>query len=239
MNSKLSKHRILIIGLTAILITAIGFTAGMMVHTSRAAEDPSNYIGADRAKQIALENIGVSEPKATFTKVEIDSSGNSQEPCYNLIFHTASTEYHMQVHALDGSVTHKESQALIPLEDRLSAQIQETAETQQSPNAQQITGTESRNSQNSPTECHTQHTQQEQLLSHHYIGVSRAQEIALQHANISLHAADITSAHLDSDDGIILYEIEFVSHGTEYEYEIDAETGTIISFESESSDFYD
>lgn len=239
MNSKLLKHRTLIIVLAAILIAAVGFGAGMMVRTSRAAEDPSNYIGAERAKQIALENVGVSKPKATFTKVEIDSSDNSQDPCYSLVFHTASTEYHMQIHALNGSVSHKESQDLIPLKDRLSAQIQETAETQKGSDTKQTAETENPNSGNNPAECHTQHTQQKQLLSHHYIGVSRAQEIALRHANISLNNADITSAHLDSDDGIILYEIEFISNGIEYEYEIDAETGTIISFESESSDFDD
>lgn len=238
MNSKLSQHKTLIIVIAAILIAAIGFGAGMMVRTSRAAEDPSRYIGADRAKQIALENVGVSKPKATFTKVEIDSSGNAQAPCYSLVFHTASTEYRMQIHALDGSVSHKESQDLIPMEDRISAQIQETAETQSS-NTEQSSETETSNADSNPTECHTQHTQQELLLSHHYIGVSRAQEIALQHAKVSLDAADITSAHLDSDDGIILYEIEFISNGIEYEYEINAETGTIISFESESSDFYD
>ena len=35
---------------------------------------------------------------------------------------------------------------------------------------------------------------------------------------------------------LIMYEIEFYVNGVEYEYEIDAVTGEIISFESEIDD---
>ncbi|HCE34134.1 MAG TPA: peptidase, partial [Clostridiales bacterium] len=41
---------------------------------------------------------------------------------------------------------------------------------------------------------------------------------------------------LDFDDGIYVYEVEFVSGGYEYEYEIDAKTGRILNFEKEPID---
>ena len=39
----------------------------------------------------------------------------------------------------------------------------------------------------------------------------------------------------DYDDGIMVYDIEFISNNTEYDYEIDAKTGKIIEREIENS----
>lgn len=40
----------------------------------------------------------------------------------------------------------------------------------------------------------------------------------------------------DTEDGMIVYEVEFKSAGYEYDYEIDAKTGNIIKAEKESDD---
>lgn len=60
-----------------------------------------------------------------------------------------------------------------------------------------------------------------------YISADKAQSIALQHAGVSASDATFRKAHLDRDDGIYVYELEFVSGDLEYDYEIHATTGAI------------
>ena len=67
-----------------------------------------------------------------------------------------------------------------------------------------------------------------------YIGKTKAQEIALNHANIS--NPDYIEVEFDADDGLIVYEVEFMTSSREYEYEIDATTGKIIYTDYELND---
>lgn len=68
------------------------------------------------------------------------------------------------------------------------------------------------------------------------IGQDRALEIALEHAGVA--EADISHQRvkLDYDDGISQYEVEFYVGNQEYDYDIDAATGEIRSFDSEIED---
>ena len=63
------------------------------------------------------------------------------------------------------------------------------------------------------------------------IGAEKAKSIALEHAGISAADADYLYAQLDRDDGLRIYDVEFFSGSREYDYEIDAATGTILSFD--------
>lgn len=64
-----------------------------------------------------------------------------------------------------------------------------------------------------------------------YIGEAKAKEIALSHAGVN--ASDVTFArcNLDYDDGIAEYEVEFYSGNKEYDYDIHATTGAILSYD--------
>ena len=70
-----------------------------------------------------------------------------------------------------------------------------------------------------------------------YIGVEEAKAIALAHANVTAENAVIREAKLDTEDGILVYEIEFTADGYEYEYDIDAVTGAILSSDRELENF--
>ena len=65
--------------------------------------------------------------------------------------------------------------------------------------------------------------------SRNYIGAAQARNIALNHAGLT--ASDVTffRTQLDYDDGRAEYEVEFWKDRTEYDYEIDAVTGAILS----------
>jgi len=66
--------------------------------------------------------------------------------------------------------------------------------------------------------------------SNDYIGVDRAKEIALNHAQMNESDVQFAKAKLENDDGGVEYEIEFYSGRTEYDYTIDAVSGNIIEY---------
>ncbi len=56
-----------------------------------------------------------------------------------------------------------------------------------------------------------------------------AEDIALNDSNVARENAKLLKSHIDYDDGRKVYEVEFVYNYTEYDYDIDATTGEIIS----------
>ena len=72
--------------------------------------------------------------------------------------------------------------------------------------------------------------------SSQYIGVASAKSIALNHAGLSSDNVTFTKAKLTTEDGIRVYDVEFRTADTEYEYEINATTGKIHEFSVELID---
>ena len=66
------------------------------------------------------------------------------------------------------------------------------------------------------------------------ISADRAKQIALSHAGVS--GASFTKVELDTDEGVRVYEIEFKVGNVEYDYDIDATSGAILSSSSEIDD---
>ena len=67
------------------------------------------------------------------------------------------------------------------------------------------------------------------------ISASDALRIALEHAGVAAAEAKETKTDLDTDDGVAVYEVEFLAGGYEYEYDIDAATGAVLKAEKEHS----
>jgi uncharacterized membrane protein YkoI len=65
-----------------------------------------------------------------------------------------------------------------------------------------------------------------------FIGESKAVEIAEAHAGIT--AGSNVKVELDKDDGLYIYDVDFEAGQTEYDYEINAATGEIVSWEADS-----
>ncbi len=65
------------------------------------------------------------------------------------------------------------------------------------------------------------------------ISAAKAKEIALKHAGIDASEASFVKAEYDYDDGVRKYEVEFCVGRVEYEYEINAVTGAVISHEAD------
>jgi uncharacterized membrane protein YkoI len=62
-----------------------------------------------------------------------------------------------------------------------------------------------------------------------FIGEDRAAEIAVAH--VGAWGGTDFKIELDKDDGVYIYEVEFIAANREYDYEINATTGDIVSWE--------
>lgn len=67
-----------------------------------------------------------------------------------------------------------------------------------------------------------------------YISVDEAKNIALGQAGLSASDVNFVKTKLENDDGRAEYEIEFYSGTTEYDYTIDAVTGTVLEYDMDS-----
>jgi uncharacterized membrane protein YkoI len=69
-----------------------------------------------------------------------------------------------------------------------------------------------------------------------YIGQDAVQQIVLDHAGISADSVSRWEIELDTEHGVLVYEVEFDAAGYAYEYELTAATGEILKAEKESDD---
>ena len=74
-------------------------------------------------------------------------------------------------------------------------------------------------------------------VSSDYITVERAKSIALADAGVKESDAVFLRANMDWDDGRMEYEVEFYSGSMEYDYDIDARTGAILSSDRDLENF--
>ena len=72
-------------------------------------------------------------------------------------------------------------------------------------------------------------TVSEVAASRHYISMDKAKSITLKDAGFRPSFVTFEKALLKKDDGKVMYEIEFFTSAYEYEYEVDAYTGAILS----------
>ena len=72
-------------------------------------------------------------------------------------------------------------------------------------------------------------TVSEVAASRHYISMDMAKSITLKDAGFRPSFVTFEKALLKKDDGKVMYEIEFFTSAYEYEYEVDAYTGAILS----------
>lgn len=63
---------------------------------------------------------------------------------------------------------------------------------------------------------------------------AEALEIALAHAGVPADQAQYLYTEYEIDDRIPQYDVQFYADGIEYEYEIHAETGEILSFDRDN-----
>ena len=70
------------------------------------------------------------------------------------------------------------------------------------------------------------------------LSVNEAKQIALNHAGVNAADASFTKAHRDWENGREVYEFEFYANATEYDVDVDVNTGAVTHFSTESYGTY-
>lgn len=76
-----------------------------------------------------------------------------------------------------------------------------------------------------------------QAASSSYIGEAKAKEIALQHAGLSSGQVTFFRTQMDWENGRRVYDVEFYSGNKEYDYEIDATSGAVLSYDFDAEHY--
>lgn len=80
---------------------------------------------------------------------------------------------------------------------------------------------------------HNYHNNHSHMEGSTYIGEEAAWEAALNHAGLKETEVTRKKVKLDEDDGVMVYEVEFVMGQMEYDYEIHAVSGEILKAEAD------
>lgn len=225
---------ILLLNCILLLVTGCGGTASQTPDSieelssgiqTEPEDDTPNYLTLAEVKSIVIENAGLTEEQVHFVRAQLDSEGALS--CYDIEFVCENATYDYTVNALNGEILAMNSSSgsydLAAFSDTGTAddRIETAAEIPQKQN-----NSASVNQQSKDTSSQQQ-----------YIGTEAAKQAALDHAGLKTEEVNFVHAHLETDDGIWQYDIEFHKDTTEYDYDIDALTGEILSFDQDA-DYY-
>lgn len=192
-------------------LTACGGTGG-----TAAAGD----VTETEAASIAMEHAGVKEDDALSLRVSQEEEDGVA--VYDVEFATADRRYHCDVVRSSGEVLNFSYNAVTSGDD----QADDGA-------AAQTSGAQESSASAAQTDDASASSAQQSTVSSGAIDEAQARSIALEHAGVAESDAKFYRVERDSDDGRAVYEVEFYSGNTEYDYEISAETGEILSYDSD------
>ena len=195
-------------------LNLLSSSAGLENVNSVGSASDKAYIGEAEAKAAAVAHAGVKEAEITRYEVEMDYERGTM--VYEIEFHHNGREYDYDIDAVTGEVLWSESERD---DDYRSAKQPQNSQNQQ-PQDQQ-------NSQQQAKPAPAEDG---------YIGKEAAKAAALAHAGLSEAQVSRMKCELDREDGRVVYEIEFKCDGMEYEYEIDASSGSVLKYDKERDD---
>ena len=171
---------------------------------------PANpsWITREEAIAIALNHAGLTEEQVIYRRAEFD--WDDGQPIYEIDFHSGDREYDYDIHAETGKVLEKESEP-----DKIR-------KTESAPAAPAVAA--------APAPAPTEAPAPELLTGDEAIA------IALKDAGLSRDQVSRLEAEFDRDDGRPEYDVSFRQGSYEYDYEIHAETGKILSRDKEWDD---
>lgn len=201
------KQKWLLTG-TALLLAAALAGCGNMPAADQAAK-----ISMEQAQTAALDAANIDAADADISSATLSEVAGVT--CYKVEFTSGNHTYAYSINAesgevLEASYRDKNAAPTDSAQTDTTASGATTTPAQTTPNINTSTGA---------------------------VDEAKAQEIALAHAGVKAADATITKSKLDYDDGRQVYEIEWYANGAKYDYEIDAATGDILSYDNDVENF--
>lgn len=203
--------------IASVVIAALLMTGGAVTATqvSEYGAEPTEQattqttLTQEEAKAIALTHAGLTEAEVTALRGEYDVEKGIPE--WDIDFRSGDWEYDYEINAKTGEIIrHEKEYDPVKKAAQKPAQPKETKPAETAP------------AQTEP--------KPEKLTA------EEAKAIALKHAGLRSDQVKGLRAEFDVDDGIPEWEVEFYADGMEYDYEIHAETGKILSWDKERDD---
>ena len=193
------------LALALLAVPAVSFAASAEASTANEADAAlkTAELTYEQAREIALKDAGLEGKEVTWYETQKDKDKKKKIVTWDLGFFLDDTEYEYEINMATGEIVEKSNEKM---------DAQEKAE-----NEQQALTLDSILKDNAD----------------YPVTADQALDIALKDAGIDAAAAEILKNNLDNDDGIILYEVKFISGDKKYEYDIDANTGAILEKDTE------
>ena len=208
--------------LTGSILSGAPETAGASAGTA---------ITAQQAQEIALNHTGLTADQVTLLRCALDREDGRQ--VYDVEFYNSASyiEYDYEIDASSGDILSYDFDVehyTRPSDAGGNTSSGDTTTGNANTGSSNTGSTNTGNTNTGNTNPGSSGTAS--------ITAERAQQIALNHAGLSSSQVSFVRAHLDWEDGRRVYEVEFynTSNYTEYDYEIDASSGDILSYDREA-----
>lgn len=225
----MKQKQLFITGTALALAAALAGCSNTPTANQPQSSQQASYISMDAAQSAALDAASIAAADANFSATTLDDVAGIT--CYKIEFSAGGYDYAYSINAESGEVleaSYHEQAGAAALPDGSTG----TTTTQPSttkPNVGAVT--------TAPAQTNTPNTGSATGA----VDEAKAQEIALTHAGVKAADATITKSKLDYEDGRQVYEIEFYVSGssgyTEYDYEIEAATGKIVSYDHDAESY--
>lgn len=179
----------------------------------------SAYIGEESAKAKALERAGVKAEDAMRMRTEMDWEKGRM--VYEVDFDAEGCEYEIEIDAMTGEVVKYD----VEPQSRRAAVPQNGSSEFEVRSSEKAAGSGEKREEI--------RVKSEESWAQ---GAEAAKEAAYRHAGVNAGDVLYCEWELDHKKGRLIYEIEFVVGGMEYDYDIDAETLEVVKYSKEWND---
>jgi uncharacterized membrane protein YkoI len=209
------KRQLLIVVLTLMTLTACG--------TQPDGTTTETYITEEKAKEIAFTHAAVTQDNVSLLRVNFDF--DDWKAVYEVDFYSGNMEYDYDIDAITGDILGYDAD-----QERFIGAISQTGNTSADAQSQTSQAAAPAAASAAPAQAPAANASSS---NNSFISSTDAENAALSHAGVTGADVSFLRSHLDRDDGRTLYEVSFYYNYMEYEYDIDALTGNILSFDQD------
>ena len=184
-------------------------------------KEQTQMIPMEEAQEAALKAADIEAADADISATTLSEVAGVA--CYKVEFTSGEYAYSYTINAQTGAVMEMSSQEQ---NAQTSGTQTETADPA-APAPAQTSGSASAQAQTSAA------APAQNATGTGTVDEAAAQKIALEHAGVKAADATITKSKLDYEDGHPEYEGKIIYGGTEYEFTIDAATGSVMEWDAE------